>query len=91
MKSKKICALILAVIAFFGMVSCSNGSATSDAPPSAAGQIYLYGEWHGIDAILEKEFEIWRDHYNRDGMRHLFMEMPYYAAEFLNIWMHSDL
>ena len=23
-------------------------------------------------------------------MRHLFIEMPYYTAEFLNIWMQSD-
>jgi len=23
-------------------------------------------------------------------MRHLFVELPYYTAEFLNIWMKSD-
>ncbi|WP_242860603.1 hypothetical protein [Clostridium sp. KNHs205] len=23
-------------------------------------------------------------------MRHLFIELPYYTAEFLNVWMQSD-
>lgn len=54
------------------------------------GQIYLYGEAHASKAILEKEFELWTAYYHDDGMRDLFVEMPYYAAEFLNLWMQSD-
>lgn len=52
--------------------------------------IYLYGEEHGIEEILDKEFELWCDYYNNHNMRHLFIELSYFTAEFLNIWMQSD-
>ena len=54
------------------------------------GKIYLYGEAHGVKKILDSEIEIWGDYYMNDNMRHLFIESPYYTAEFLNIWMHSE-
>ena len=54
------------------------------------GNIYLYGEEHGLKIIKDKEFEIWLDYYNNLGMRHLFIETPYYTAEYLNLWMKSD-
>lgn len=56
----------------------------------SAGQIYLYGEMHGIEKILDKELEIWSEYYHKENMRHLFVELPYYTAEFLNSWMQSD-
>jgi len=31
-----------------------------DTPEKSNGVIYLYGERHGVKAILEKEFEIWQ-------------------------------
>ena len=55
-----------------------------------SGQIFLYGEEHAAKAILEKEFELWRTYYHDDSMRDLFVELPYYSAEFLNLWMQSD-
>ncbi len=54
------------------------------------GKIYLYGEAHGIKKILDREIELWNDYYTNQNMRHLFIESPYYTAEFLNIWMQSD-
>ena len=51
------------------------------------GKIYLYGEMHGKKAIMEKELEHWGTYYQQDEMRHLFVELPYYTAEFLNLWM----
>ena len=54
------------------------------------GQIYLYGEAHASKAILEEEFALWTAHYRDEGMRNLFVELPYYSAEFLNLWMQSD-
>lgn len=54
------------------------------------GQIYLYGEVHAQTGILEKELEIWEQHYQEDGMRHLFVELPYYTTELLNLWMQED-
>jgi len=56
----------------------------------SSGQIYLYGEHHGIEKILEKELELWGEYYHKDNMRHLFVEYPYYTAELLNLWMQSD-
>ena len=55
-----------------------------------SGQIFLYGEEHAAKAILEKEFELWNKYYHDDGMRDLFVELPYYSAEFLNLWLQSD-
>lgn len=54
------------------------------------GSIYLYGEQHGEKGILDEEIKIWGDYYDNHGMRHLFVELPYYTAEFLNIWMQDD-
>lgn len=56
----------------------------------STGYIHIYGEEHGIKKILDKEIELWDDYYINQGMRHLFIEYPYYTAEFLNIWMVSD-
>jgi len=54
------------------------------------GKIFLYGEEHGVEKIIDKEFELWHEYYHQQGMRHLFIESPYYTAEFLNLWMSSD-
>lgn len=66
---------------------------TADSPeasPHLPGQIYLYGEHHGDEKILNKELELWNEAYHQENMRHLFVELPCYTAEFLNIWMQSD-
>jgi hypothetical protein len=62
-------------------------------PPTSkpsTGQAYLYGEAHAVDKIMNKELELWYDYYHNEGMRHLFIEFPYYTMEFLNIWMQAD-
>lgn len=53
------------------------------------GSIYLFGELHNIKKILDKENELWNYFYKK-GMRHLFIEFPYYTAEYLNMWMKQD-
>ncbi len=53
-------------------------------------QIILYGEQHGIKEFYDYEFEVWKRFYEEEGMRDLFVELPYYTAEFLNIWMQED-
>jgi hypothetical protein len=53
------------------------------------GHVYLYGESHGSETIIKREFEVWQDHY-RKGMRHLFLEMPYFTGEYLNLWMKAS-
>ena len=59
-------------------------------PTNDTGLIYLYGEYHGQEKILQKELELWIEHYNEDGMRHLFIESPYFKAQLLNIWMTEE-
>lgn len=54
------------------------------------GKIFLYGEIHAVDYIIDMEFDLWSAYYHNDGMRHLFVELPYYSAQFMNIWMKSD-
>ena len=44
-------------------------------------QIYLYGEEHSQQRILDEELEIWGGYYAR-GMRDLFVEFPYFDAPF---------
>ena len=41
----------------------------------------------GVRKILDRELELWQDCYDNRGMRHLFIELPLYTAEFLNIWL----
>jgi len=65
-------------------------TAPTTMPLKSSGQIYLYGEAHGVEAIYDKVFELWQDHYHNENMRHFFVELGYFTAEFLNIWMQSD-
>lgn len=51
MKSKNIFTFAIAMIMILVLSACSNSikqSDTSVEPPQSAGQIYLYGEVHGI-------------------------------------------
>lgn len=65
-------------------------SACAAPLPEGTGQIYLYGELHSMEAHCEKELELWSDYYHKNGMRHLFIEYPYYYTEYLNLWMKDD-
>ncbi len=58
--------------------------------PEKAGQIFLYGEIHSAEIILNKKFQLWYQYYHDNGIRDLFVEHPYYTAEFLNLWMQSE-
>lgn len=58
--------------------------------PKNSGEIYLFGELHSIEKILDKELALWHEYYHDNNMRHLFIEGPYYTAAFLNIWMQSE-
>ncbi|MCL2557494.1 MAG: hypothetical protein FWE09_03355 [Treponema sp.] len=56
----------------------------------STGLIFLYGETHGVERILDRQLEIWGEYYHGKNMRHLFIELGYFSAEFLNLWMKSD-
>jgi len=54
------------------------------------GQIYLYGEVHCDEKIMERQLEIWHEHYHNEGLRYLFLEHCFCVVEFLNIWMRAN-
>lgn len=82
-KKKVFQALLIFLITV--SISCAAYSSTYNR-----GQIYLYGEAHSVDSILDEEFQLWSEYYHRDGLRYLFVELPFYSAEFLNLWMETD-
>ena len=87
MKRKII--LVIMFIMISGLLACSKKVEQSEMSAETT-KIYLYGEAHGIAKILDKELALWKDYYQNQGMRHLFMELPYFTAEYLNVWMQSD-
>ena len=87
--SIKICIFGVAVLSLFIFAAC-NGD-LSDAPlEKSTGQIFLYGERHGVEQIMDRKLELWSEYYHNHGMRHLFVELGYFSAEFLNVWMQSN-
>ncbi len=88
-RSKKtILAITIAIAAVLFLGYFAMKFATKSGQPS--GKIFLYGEKHASKEILEKEFELWSSYYQKEGMRDLFIELPYYTAEYMNLWMQSD-
>ena len=62
---------------------------STDVYPNDDTIIRLYGEAHGSQEYYDIELELWKSCYE-EGYRNLFLELPYYSAEFLNIWMKED-
>ncbi|MCL2191883.1 MAG: hypothetical protein FWB78_00625 [Treponema sp.] len=56
----------------------------------STGQIFLYGEVHGVESIMNRQLEIWYEYYHNHNMRHMFVEFGFFTAEFLNMWMQAD-
>lgn len=88
----------MVLLMFTVLIACKEDKSqiNNDPEPVAVeteeqtiGDIYLYGEAHNVKAILDEELKLWGDYYSQ-GMRHLFVEMPYFTAEYLNIWMSED-
>lgn len=92
MKKNRLISIILCIVLVVVLTSCS-GKANDEIPvdkKADCGNIYIYGEAHGNEKILNKEFETWNSYYKVQGMRHLFVELPFYTGELLNIWMKAD-
>jgi hypothetical protein len=93
MKKTRIFVLAMAMVLLIAWSALADHTALASEPALSSqpsGQIYLYGEQHGVEKILDKELELWGECYGNKNMHHLFVELPYYTAEFLNIWMKSD-
>ncbi len=95
MKDKIKTFIVFSIIIIFAVVTeilnymDSASRQYPDYSPQTGTIIHLYGEYHGEKDFYEKEVEIWKEYYER-GNRDLFVELPYYTAEFLNLWMKAD-
>jgi len=87
---KKTAGLILLFISVWILTKAaiSRNTYTPYVPKEPAA-ILLYGEVPGVEAFYEKEYELWEEHYTAEGLRDLFLELPYYDAQWLNLWMKS--
>lgn len=77
---------VLLLVCVLPLAGCGDERQADQPPP----QLYLYGEQHGQDIIMEKELELWQNYYDEENMRHLFLELPGYTAEYLNLWMQAE-
>ena len=88
-KIKTTIAFSLSAIAVIVSVILSALDRPDDVFPSDDTKIYLYGEAHGYKPYYDIEFRKWKECYD-DGWRNLFVELPYYSAELLNLWMKEN-
>ncbi|KAB3525443.1 hypothetical protein [Alkaliphilus serpentinus] len=85
--------ILLICLSLMMLVACGNKEQVNTNENNLinnTGMMYLYGEIHGKEIIHKKEIELWKQYYNEDGMRHLFIEASYPKAQLLNIWMSED-
>lgn len=76
MKEKRFFTLIATLLLFSIVITSCGTKAVDNESSTDLGQIYLYGEAHGIEKILDEEFLIWKNYYDNNNMRHLFEELP---------------
>jgi len=90
LRGKNIIALVVltVLILFAGVWVLLDTNERDTLNPGA--DIYLYGESHGFKQYYDAEYELWQNYYENEGMRDLFVELPYFTAQYLNVWMKSD-
>lgn len=90
---KRLLSLVVFGTLVLTLSGCTKANQPEDKLPPVTtkkeGSIYLYGEMHAVKAILDKEVQLWKAHYD-SGMRHLFVELSYFTGEFLNQWMQAE-
>ena len=91
MKERVKTAIAFAVLALLLLVGAVMTvlDRPEDLYPDGETDVMLYGEAHGFREYYEIELSLWEKCY-REGDRDLFVELPYYSAEFLNLWMKED-
>lgn len=78
--------LVMVVILGFSLSALDR---RADVYPDDDTKIRLYGEAHGQKLYYDIELELWKEYYD-EGYRALFVELPYYTAEYFNLWMQED-
>ena len=79
--------IILGVLILAGFILV-RADRPADVYPNENTMIRLYGEAHGEKLYYDLELKLWQENY-KEGCRNLFIELPYYSAEFLNLWMQG--
>ena len=88
-KTKTVIAFVILGILILAGTILTVLDRPDDVFPDKDTQIRLYGETHGVGEYYDLELAEWKACY-KDGCRNLFVELPYYSAEFLNLWMHEE-
>mgnify|MGYP000025435716 CR=1 FL=1 len=89
--NKRVFVAILVIVMAAACFGCGRNTSTREEEKQeeqTPDGIYLYGEIHVNANIMKKELELWGEYYD-DGMRDLFVELPYFDAQLMNIWMQS--
>ena len=87
---KRIFRYILYACVMMMLAACGSPASKPQKDPDVkVGHILLCGEEHASDVCLEKELKYWQSCYE-EGIRDLFVALPCYMAEYLNMWMQSD-
>ena len=75
-----------------GVFQASEETTLVSAPPVGTfnGTAHFYGELHGDPQLIAFQLARWGYYYENHGMRHLLMELPFFSAAFLNVWMQAD-
>jgi hypothetical protein len=88
-KRRMMRAAVVAAAMFAVVILIGRNEDSRQSELAKSGQIFLYGEAHGVEVILADELRLWEKYYHEDGMRHLFIEFAYYDSEILNMWMQE--
>ena len=88
-RTRTVIALLLLAAVMLSAAVLERLDGTDDIFPTEDSRIMLYGESHGFREYYGIELEKWQEFYE-NGCRDLFMELPFYTAEYLNIWMKMD-
>ena len=89
MKIRGMTVLCMCCVSIIVVYAHGKNEADSVHSNDYTGHIYLYGEQHGNKKITDKELELWRAYYDK-GLRHLFLELPSYTAEYLTLWLKEE-
>ena len=85
MKSEEYLKAILLFFIVLSMLIAATCNSNDSNKEKSKGKIFLYGETHGVERIFARLLEIWNEYYHNQNMRHLFIEFPYFTAEYLNM------
>ena len=77
-------AILLFSIVLATLITTAACASMDTRAQRSTGQIFLYGEAHGIERIINRQLEIWYEYYHNRNMRHMFIESGFFTAEFLN-------